>query len=140
MRPQRLDHVVFAVRDLDSAAAAWKRLFGLEAGQRLQPDVIQADIALMEIGGAGSDSSLLELATPLANEGPVADALAARGEGMLSISLAVEDVDAAVAELQAAGVPISDVEAGPIPGTRVARLAAADAHGVRLQLIERPTS
>ncbi len=137
MKPRRLDHVVFAVRDLEQAAAAWMDVMGLEAGQRLQPESIQASIGVMQVGMSGSTGAFLELAQPLGSEGPVAQALEERGEGMLSLSIEVEDIDAAVAELQAAGVVISDVVQGPLPATRVARIPAEAAHGVRLQLIER---
>lgn len=137
MKPERLDHVVFAVRDLQQAAASWKHVFGLAVGQRLQPESIQASIGLMQVGMGGSTGALLELAQPLGSEGPVAQVLEERGEGMLSLSIEVEDIDAAVAELHAAGVAISDVVRGPLPATRVARMPAEATHGVRLQLIER---
>ena len=137
MKPERLDHIVLAVRDLEQAAAAWKHVFGLEVGQRFQPDSIQASIGLMQIGMSGSMGALLELAQPLGSEGPVAQALEERGEGMLSLSIEVEDIDAVVAELHADGVAISDVVQGPLPATRVARMPAEATHGVRLQLIER---
>ncbi len=137
MKPKRLDHVVFAVRDLEQAAAAWKHVFGLEVGQRFQPESIQASIGLMQAGSSGSMGALLELAQPLGSEGPVAQALEERGEGMLSLSIEVEDIDTAVAELHAAGVAILDAVQGPLPATRVARMPAEATHGVRLQLIER---
>ena len=137
MKPERLDHVVFAVRDLQQAAASWKHVFGLAVGHRLQPESIQASIGLMQVGMGGSTGALLELAQPLGSEGPVAQVLEERGEGMLSLSIEVEDIDAAVAELHAAGVAISDVVRGPLPATRVARMPAEATHGVRLQLIER---
>ena len=135
MKPKSLDHVVFAVHDLDAAAAVWKRAFGLEVSERLQPESIQASIGLMRVSSA---SALLELAQPAASKGPVADALKERGEGMLSLSIAVDDIDAAVAEIRAGGVvDISDVVDGPLPDTRVARLSPEATHGVRLQLIQR---
>ncbi len=137
MKPGSLDHIVFAVRDLEQAAAAWKHVFGLEVGQRLQPESIQASIGLMQVGMSGSMGALLELAQPLGSEGPVAQALEEHGEGMLSLSIEVEDIDAVVAELHAAGLAISDVVQGPLPATRVARMPAEATHGVRLQLIER---
>ncbi|MCH7699053.1 MAG: VOC family protein [Chloroflexi bacterium] len=137
MKIKGLDHIVFAVRDVEQAAAAWKHVFGLEVGQRLQPESIQALIGLMQVGVSGSMGALLELAQPLGIEGPVAQALEERGEGMLSLSIEVKDIDVVVAELHAAGVAISDVVQGPLPATRVARMPAEPTHGVRLQLIER---
>ncbi len=138
MRPKRLDHVVFAVRDLDEAAAVWKRLFGLAVSERHDPESIQASIGLMSVGGRDSMSARLELAQPGGPDGPVALALDQRGEGMLSLSIGVSDIDAAVAELRESGqVMVSDVVDGPLPETRVARFSPDGTHGVRLQLIER---
>lgn len=134
MKPKRLDHVVFAVRDLAEAEVAWKSILGLEVGERLQPDVIQSSLGLIS---PGRDSAMLELAQPAGAEGPVARVLDERGEGMLSISIEVDDVAACVDELQAAGVAISDVVDGPLQKTRVARMAPDAAHGVSLQLIQR---
>jgi catechol 2,3-dioxygenase-like lactoylglutathione lyase family enzyme len=138
VKPKNLDHVVFAVHDLDAAAADWKRLFDLELTERHEPESIKALLGLMSIGGPGSKSALLELAQPAAGDGPVAVGLEQRGEGMLSISIAVDDIDGAVAELRAGGVvEISDVVDGPLPNTRVARLTGDATHGVRMQLMER---
>ena len=82
-------------------------------------------------------SGFSELAEPAGSEGPLAEMLAERGEGMLSISIEVDDIDAAVAELKSKGIEIADVVQGPLPDSRVARLAPGATHGVRLQLIER---
>ena len=138
MKPKRLDHIVFTVRDLKEAEAVWKRLFGLELNERHQPESIQASIGLMSVGGSGSASARIELAQPTAAEGPVASALEKEGEGMLSISIAVDDIEGAVEELREdGGVEISDVVEGPLPNTRVARFSGDATHGVRMQLIER---
>ena len=134
MKLNSLDHVVFAVHNLEAAAADWKRVFGLDVSERLQPASIQASIGLMRIA---SSSAFLELAQPATPSGPVADALEERGEGMLSISIAVDDIDAAVAEIRAGGADISDVVEGALPNTRVARFSPDATHGVRLQLIQR---
>ena len=136
MRPKALDHVVFIVGDLDDATRTFERLFGLEVAQRVPPGVLQANLALFAPGGAGSASALVELCCP-EGEGPLATRLDEEGEGMLSLSVEVDDIDAAVAELQAGGMDVSDVVPGPLPDTRVARFPAEAVHGVRLQLIER---
>jgi hypothetical protein len=56
---------------------------------------------------------------------------------MYSISVEVDNLDAAVADLRAKGVTVSDPEPGIWLGTRVARVNKAAANGVSVQLIQR---
>jgi catechol 2,3-dioxygenase-like lactoylglutathione lyase family enzyme len=134
MKPKNLDHVVFIVRDLESAERAWKDVFGLVPGQRVGSDLLQADLALLP--SADPSSAFIELCNPTAS-GPLTEWLDRQGEGMLSLSIEVEDVAAAVDELRAQGIEVSDVVPGPLPNTEVARFAPQATHGVRLQLLER---
>ena len=60
-----------------------------------------------------------------------------RGLAAHGADIAVIDLDAAVRELQAKGVDVSQPVAGPLPDTRIARIPPDAAHGVPLQLIER---
>ena len=144
MRVRRLDHVVFAVEEIDRAAAAWARAFGLAAEAPLRPANAPVELALMPVGEPSAQTgarpgAFLELARALSDEHPLAQQVAARGEGMFSLSLEVADLDAAVAELRAKGFAISGPDAGLLPGTRIARFDPAAACGVRLSLIERKT-
>jgi methylmalonyl-CoA/ethylmalonyl-CoA epimerase len=133
MTIQRLDHVVFAVNEMDGALADWQRALGLAAGPPYHPDGTRMQLALIAAGNA-----FLELVRPTAPEHRVAKFLEERGEGMFSISLEVDGLDAAVEQLRAKGVTVSDPEPGVFPGTRVARIPRERAHGVAVQLIERP--
>jgi len=134
MKPARLDHIVFIVRDLDAATDAWEHIFGLSVRERIQSELLQASLALLPV--AGAPDGFIELCSPTTG-GPLTDWLDERGEGMLSVSIEVEGIDAAVAELQEKDVDVSDVVSGPLAGTRVARFSPDATHGVRLQLIER---
>jgi hypothetical protein len=82
-------------------------------------------------------SAFLELAQPTSDAHRVARFLADRGEGMFSISVAVDDLDATVAGLRSRSVQVSDPEPGAWPGTRLARIPRGSANGVAIQLIER---
>ncbi|MEX1253781.1 MAG: VOC family protein [Dehalococcoidia bacterium] len=137
MKVARLDHVVFAVDEIDAAAKAWARAFGLQAGPSLRPEQAPVELAALPVGG---ESAFLELVRALSDGHQLARSVAEHAEGMLSLSLAVDGLDAAVAELRAKGVAVSGPEPGLLPGTRVARFDPAVTHGVRLQLIERQRS
>jgi catechol 2,3-dioxygenase-like lactoylglutathione lyase family enzyme len=130
----RLDHVVFAVDDIDAAARSWATAFGLEAAPAQRPDSASVELAELPVGGG---SAFVEIVRALDDGHPIGRAVAERGEGMLSLSLQVDNLDAAVAGLRAKGVAVSDPEAGLLPDTRVARFDPSTTHGVRLQLIER---
>ena len=95
------------------------------------------ELAPLPLADAGRGGAFLELVQPANADHPVARFLEERGEGMFSISVEVDDLDAAVRELQAKGVPISGPEPGLLPDTRVARIPPAAGHGVAIQLIER---
>ena len=164
MNVQRLDHVVFAVQELEAAARAWADTFGLEAEPVALPEGIPLELSALTVGAPDGPGAFLELASATAEESPIASHIEQWGEGMLSISLQVDDLDAAVRELRAKGVTVSDPAPGllphdrtrPEPGAarpraqrravegarprakrRVARIDRASAFGVAVQLIER---
>jgi catechol 2,3-dioxygenase-like lactoylglutathione lyase family enzyme len=128
-----LDHLIFATRDLDEAARAWLDVLGLRTEPAYQPEGSHLQLARLPLGAG----VFLELATPTTADHRVARFLDERGEGMFSISVAVDDLDAAVRDLRAKNVPVSDPEPGAWPGTRLARIPRASAFGVAVQLIER---
>jgi len=136
MTIRRLDHLVLAVHAITDALAAWRHALGLPAGEPHQPDRTHMQIAALPLDNA-SGGAFLELVQPTDPSHRVARFLAATGEGMFSISLEVDDLDATVAALRAGGLPASDPEPGVYPGTRVARIPRAHAFGVAVQLIER---
>ncbi len=137
MNVQRLDHVVFAVQELEEAARAWAETFGLQAEPVALPEGIQLELAALAVGAPDGPGPFLELASATAAGSPIASHIEQWGEGMLSFSLQVDDLDAAVRELRAKGVTISDPTPGLLPQTRIARIDRDSAFGVALQLIER---
>ena len=129
---KRLDHVVVAVRELEEAARAWERNLGLKAERVLEAAGSGVRLARLSVGDA-----FLELAQPLAPDHHLAAFMDERGEGMFSLSIEVDDLEAAVAELRGRGVQVSDPEPGVWEGTRLAHVSRESAHGVAIQLIER---
>ena len=131
-RLKRLDHVVVAVKELEEAARAWEHNLGLKAERVVQPEGSNLKLAMLPAGNA-----FVELAQALAPEHRLAAFVEERGEGMFSLSIEVDDLEAAVAELRGRSVDVSDPEPGVLEGTRVARISPQSAHGVPIQLIER---
>ena len=131
-RLKRLDHVVVAVRELDEAARAWEHNLGLKAERGLQPAGSDVRLASLPAGNA-----FLQLAQPLTAGHTLAGFMDERGEGMFSLSIEVDDLEAAVAELRGSGVQVSDSEPGMLEGTRIARISRQSAHGVEIHLLQR---
>lgn len=130
MKILRIHHVTLAVRDIDRARDTFAALFGApsEHGDVVETfGVRTADVAL------GDD--VLQLAAPLDEESPIARFTERRGEGFYNIALEVDDLDAAVAELSARGVRVSEpVEA--TPGVRSSFVTMSATHGLSVQLVQ----
>jgi len=133
MSIRQLDHIILATSDIAAAAQAWLATFDLQAEATYQPERSHLDLAKLPLGAG----AFLELARPTTDDHRVARFIADRGEGMFSISLEVDDLDATLTEFRSRSVDVSDPEVGAWPNTRLARIPRANAHGVAIQLIER---
>ena len=130
-----LDHVALAVRDLDAALADYRNLFGAEALYREVVEEQGVEEAMIAVGG-----SFIQLLQPLGPDTPVGRFLAARGEGMHHIALAVADLDAALDHLRSEGARLVDEE--PRIGGRGARIAFVHPKvfaGTLVELVETQT-
>lgn len=128
MKAKRIDHVGIVVKDLDTALATYSRNFGFTVAPGKGGEVAALGIknAFMPVG-----ESDLEFIQPLTSEGPVAQFAAERGEGTFLLSIEVDDIEAAVERLRAAGARVGN------PNNGVAFVSAKSSHGVNLQLVQR---
>lgn len=137
-----LDHVVVAVRDLETAVATYRTLLGRTPAWRAEAHGGGATIAIFALANVA-----VELMAP-AGRGPAADRLTAvldaQGEGLASLAFATGDIDRAHRRLARLGLepePIAEgvsVEAGTgarRPWRRT-RAATARTHGVRLFVLQ----
>jgi len=133
LKIKKLDHVVIGTENLEDAAAKWERNLGLKVDTTLeQPLGSGFKAARLPVGDA-----FIELVQPVEEKGRFYEQFKERGEGFFSISVEVEDLDAAVSYLRDKGAKVSAPEAGIWPGSRVARVSRSSTHGVSIQLIER---
>jgi methylmalonyl-CoA epimerase len=128
MKAKRIDHVGIVVKDLDTALATYSRNFGFAVDSSKGGEVAALGIknAFMPVG-----ESDLEFIQPLTSEGPVAQFAAERGEGTFLLSIEVDDIQAAVEHLRAAGARVGN------PNNGVAFVSPKSSHGVNLQLVQR---
>jgi methylmalonyl-CoA/ethylmalonyl-CoA epimerase len=130
MKAKRIDHIAIAVKDLEAAVATYQHNFGLEKVSGDDIPALGIRNAFLQIGDAQ-----IELITPLAEQGPVADFLAKQGGGMYLLALEVDNLDDAIATLQNQGARVQ-VATGST-GQRLAFVSPRATHGVLLQLLER---
>jgi len=118
------DHLVIQVRDIDQAIHTWQNQFGLPLSHRADlPEVgIRQAFFLLE------DKTFLELIAPLGENSPLEKTLESRGEGIHTVALKVDDLNATVEDLESQGVQLVGV------GTPQVFIHPKSANGVRIQL------
>ncbi len=134
-RLQRIDHVGYAVEDLDEAVAYHQRLYDLDVVHRETVERDGVREALLAVG-----DSFIQLLEPLHEDSPVGRFLRRNGgPGVHHVGYGVADVAATLRELKAAGARVVDDH--PRPGSRgctVAFLHPRGALGVLVELVEDP--
>ena len=128
MKHLKIDHLGVAVPNLDRAIAAYEALgFRVEATHDVPTEKVRA--ALLPVG-----ESHLELLEPTDPSSVIARFLEKRS-GLHHVCVLVEDIDGALAELKARGVPLVDETPRPgAGGCRVAFVHPKGAAGVLLEL------
>jgi methylmalonyl-CoA epimerase len=132
-----IHHVAIAVRDLDAALAFYRDALGLEMTERREVPEEGVEIAFLPAPANGGEIELLRPLDPLDKGSGVARFLEQRGEGLHHVCLAVEDVEAAMERLRAAGAQLlSEAPRVNVRGTRYVFVHPKSAHGVLLELYE----
>ena len=135
MRLQRIDHVGYAVEDLEEAVRYHQRLYGAEVAHREQMERDGVREALLAVG-----PSFIQLLEPTRPDSPVARFLERHGPGVHHVGYGVENVEATLADLKTLGIRLVDDH--PRRGSRgctVAFLHPKAAMGVLVELVEDPT-
>jgi methylmalonyl-CoA epimerase len=125
-----LDHVGIAVKDLGAALAFYRDALGLEieAPEEVPSQRVRAHF--VPVGAAN-----LELLEATAPDSPIATYVDRRGPGLHHITLRVDDIHAAVAQLKARGARMIDEQPRPgAEGATIAFVHPAAAHGVLVEL------
>jgi methylmalonyl-CoA/ethylmalonyl-CoA epimerase len=126
-----IHHLGVAVENLDSALATYERLFGAHVEHEATVDDQGVRAASVRIG-----ESRVELLEPLDEDTPVGRFLAKRGPGMHHVAYEVSDLDAALAELEGAGVDLIDEHPRPgLFGLEVAFVHPDSVHGVLSEVV-----
>jgi len=131
---RRIDHIAIAVRDIDAALAFYRDTLGIAPSTIVDVPTEGVRIAFLPLGGP--EGSKIELIQPLDPANSIGRFLAKHGEGQHHICLAVTDIDAALAQLQAEGVPVLDQSPRIAAEGRAVFIHPKGAHGVLIELVQ----
>ena len=127
----KVDHIGIVVRDIAAALKVYEDALGLPLRETKELADQEVIVAFLPIG-----ESNIELVQPTSDDSGVARYLAKRGEGIHHICIEVEDIEAALARLEAHGVQLIDREPRQGAHGRVAFVHPKGAHGVLVELVE----
>ena len=128
---KQISHLGIAVKDLEEARQFYRSVFGLESSEPIMAGDGTIKVSMVEVGGV-----LIELLQPVGSEGVMAKFLEKRGEGFHHICYEVNDINAEISSLKAAGV---EVLGEPKPGAEGMSvfLHPRGTHGVLVELVEK---
>jgi methylmalonyl-CoA/ethylmalonyl-CoA epimerase len=128
----RIDHIGVAVEDIDAAIALYRDSFEMELAHRETVESQGVEAVLLDVGDGH-----VELLAPLGPDTPVGKYMAKNGAGLHHVAYAVDDIDAALKGIAAAGVQLIDSEPRTgIRDSRVAFLHPRSTGGVLTEIVE----
>jgi methylmalonyl-CoA/ethylmalonyl-CoA epimerase len=128
----RIDHIGVAVEDIDAALALYEKSFEMVLSHRETVESQGVEAVLLDVGDGH-----VELLRPLGPETAVGKFLARKGPGLHHVAYAVEDIDATLEQLAAAGIELIDAEPRTgIRGSRVAFLHPRSTGAVLTEIVE----
>ncbi len=128
---KEVSHLGMAVKDLEEAREFYRSVFGLESSEPIIGGDGTIRISMVRVG-----STLIELLQPIGSEGVMAKFLEKRGEGFHHICYEVDDIQAEIASIKAAGL---EVLGDPKPGAEGMSvfLHPRGTHGVLVEFVEK---
>jgi len=130
---EKVDHIAIVVRSIEEALQVYEGALGFELTEVKEMPEQAVRIAFLPVG-----ESEIELVEPLTADSGVARFLEKRGEGLHHICFEVDDIEVALQDLAAQGVRLIDQQPRRGAHGRVAFLHPKSAHGVLIELIEKP--
>ncbi|HEU4706388.1 MAG TPA: methylmalonyl-CoA epimerase [Solirubrobacterales bacterium] len=128
----RIDHIGVAVEDIDAAIALYQDSFEMELAHRETVEEQGVEAVLLDVGDGH-----VELLAPLGPDTPVGKYMAKNGAGLHHVAYAVDDIDATLEKLSAAGLQLIDSKPRVgIRDSRVAFLHPRSTGGVLTEIVE----
>jgi methylmalonyl-CoA/ethylmalonyl-CoA epimerase len=135
---QKVQHMAFAVRDVEATLATYQRLLGVDPSVKVQRfEKSRNLVAQFWLGGIE-----YQLSQSMDPDGRFASWIERRGgEGLHHICYAVDDIDAALAEAQANGASLKACAACKVKGSHVhpegwVAFLEQDAGGIEIEFMQ----
>ena len=137
MKIGRIEHLGVAVKDIEKGLSFYRDILGLKATSVSREEEMGAAMVFVEIG-----ESSFELMSPLENppSGTVGDIMRKfmekNGEGIHHVAVAVDNIEAALKELEQKGVALIDKVPRPGAHGKIAFLHPKATYGILIELCE----
>jgi len=137
MEIKRIEHLGIAVKDIEKAVSFYKDVLGLTSTPISREEEMGAAMAFVDIG-----ESSLELMSPLEEPpaGSVGDIMRkfidSKGEGMHHLAICVDDIEAAMKQLEKEGIALIDKAPRPGAHGKVAFAHPKSTFGILMELCE----
>ncbi len=133
MKVKKLDHVGIAVKNLDERIKFYEEILGIESKDIEIVEDQKVKVAFLPIG-----ESELELLESTSEDGPIARYIEKNGEGVQHLAFLVDDIEAAIEDMQKKGVKMIDMVPRYGAGNaRIAFLHPKSTNRVLIELCER---
>jgi len=133
MKVLKLDHVGIAVKNLDETLKFYTDVLGLDLAETEIVEEQKVKVAFLPIG-----DTEVELLESTSDDGPIARYIERSGEGVQHLAFLVEDIEEAIADMQAKGMRmIDEMPRYGAGGAKIAFMHPKDSYRVLVELCER---
>ena len=133
MNVLRLDHVGIAVKNLDETLKFYTDVLGLKLADTEIVEEQKVRVAFLPIG-----DTEVELLESTADDGPIAKYIERNGEGVQHLAFQVENIEAAIAEMQEKGMRmIDEMPRYGAGGAKIAFMHPKSSYRVLVELCQR---
>ena len=124
MSMKGVDHIVIRVKDIDEGIKIWRDKLGMALERTAESEALGIKQAFFPMDNGG----FIEIVAPLNDDSAVGKAVASRGEGLHTMALEVDDLDATIKDLESNGVQLIGV------GSPQVFIHPKSANGILVQL------
>ena len=122
-----VDHIVIRVKDIDAGIETWRDKLGLELERTAESEQLGIKQAFFQLENGG----FIEIVAPTDDQSAVGRAIESRGEGLHTMAMEVEDLEATVSQLEKNGVQLIGV------GGPQVFIHPKSANGILVQLVSK---
>jgi methylmalonyl-CoA epimerase len=137
MKVERIEHLGVALKDIEKGVSFYKDVLGLSVTPITREEETGAAMAFVNIG-----ESSLELMSPLEQPPPgsvgsiMRKFIDTKGEGIHHLAIAVDDIEAALKEMEQKGATLIDKVPRPGAHGKVAFVHPKSTYGILLELCQ----